>query len=112
MDPSEPETDLRVTSIRIGDPTELRAEGQIDLATVPYFQEEVERAAATAPEGSRIVIDLSGCAFIDSTGLRVLSELCVHGDDGGVVFVLGATSAPVRRVLEVSGLADVLPRDR
>ena len=42
--------------------------GEIDVATAP----ELERALADAGAEKRVVLDLSECQFIDSSGLRTL----------------------------------------
>lgn len=45
----------------------VRAVGEIDLYTAPRLHE-----ALVNLEGKRVVVDLSDCGFIDSTGIGVL----------------------------------------
>jgi anti-anti-sigma factor len=76
-------------------------EGELDLLVIETLREGLKDVFAT--EGV-VLIDLSGVAFIDSTGLRLLLDLKRDvGDRGGAVFIKAA-SAPVERVLEVTGM--------
>lgn len=64
----------------------LTLEGELDLATAPQVREPLE--AALDGGATRIVVDMLGCTFIDSTGLGIL----LHGakrvaDDGGMAMV-------------------------
>jgi anti-sigma B factor antagonist len=75
--------------------------GELDLATAPALQEQVDRAV----RGRRaVVIDLSGLRFIDSSGLHVLLQVerQLRASGGQLVLVHGPRA--VRRVFEVAGL--------
>src|SRR2546421_4281995 len=77
-------------------------EGDLDLASAPMLKRVlVERLNAGS---TRLVIDLTGVRFIDSTALGVL--VGVHRKLGADerLALAGAPTA-VRRVIEVSGLA-------
>jgi anti-sigma B factor antagonist len=84
----------------------LSLTGELDLATVP----DLERAlSAACAEGARsVTLDLSGLAFIDSTGLKALlqgARLCVsHGCEYGIDRNM---SPPVKRLLEIAGVGRV-----
>jgi anti-sigma B factor antagonist len=58
-----------------------------------------------------LVLDLSGVEFVDSSGLRVLIELHQHRSQAGGTLVLRTPSPAVRRLLDVSGVADYLTVD-
>lgn len=87
----------------------LRLAGELDLSTAPQLNDALDRLAA---EGQRrFLIDLTDLTFCDSTGIAAF----VRGDnraaaEGGWLRVTGATGR-VARVLEVTGLADVLRYD-
>jgi anti-sigma B factor antagonist len=51
------------------------------------------------------VLDLAAVTFIDSSGLRVLVEAHQVRMERGTRLALRAPSAPVQRLLEISGLA-------
>ncbi len=72
--------------------------GEIDSYTAPDL---ASRLSDTKVE----VVDLSAVTFIDSSGLRTLIEADRSRQDAGGRIVLRAPSAPVQRLLEISGLA-------
>ena len=56
----------------------------------------------------RVVLDLSGVAFIDSSGLRVLLSAHEELNAGDANLVLRSPSDAVRRLLEITDLLDRL----
>lgn len=84
----------------------IAVKGELDLNTAPQLEERLEVALAG---GGRLLIDLSGCEFIDSTGIglivRAWQRLDVDPDgDGKSRFALCGLSDQVRRLLEITGL--------
>ena len=75
--------------------------GELDL----YNADEVREALAGATDGGpeRLVVDLSGVEFIDSTALGVLIEARTKLPNRRA-FLLAAPGIETRRALEVSGL--------
>ena len=51
----------------------IRAQGEIDLSSVDRLRGEAERALEG--DSAQLVLDLSGCDFIDSSVLALLVEL-------------------------------------
>ena len=51
----------------------LVLDGEIDMATEDQFHQAVREAVESRPRG-RVVLDCTGLAFIDSSGLRVLIQ--------------------------------------
>jgi anti-sigma B factor antagonist len=80
-------------------------EGEIDLSTAPALRQTL--ATETDGGANRVAVDLRSVGFMDSMGLGVLigarRRLTELGGDLALVCVGG----PVRRVLDVSGLADI-----
>ena len=80
--------------------------GELDLTGAPRIEEHVQSALLNG--GGAFVLDLSELTFMDSTGvnalLRTRSLLGREGRDLVVVCPPG----PVRRVLEIIGVADML----
>jgi anti-sigma B factor antagonist len=75
--------------------------GELDLYNAHVVR---DRLAAAANDGSeRLVVDLSGVTFIDSTGLGVLVEARSRLANRRA-FVLVAPGVEPRRALEISGL--------
>jgi anti-anti-sigma factor len=75
--------------------------GELDLASVPLLQEQLDRAMRGR---AAVVIDLSGLRFIDSCGLRTLvgAERQLHGSGGRLVLVRGPRA--VHRLFELTRL--------
>jgi anti-anti-sigma factor len=83
----------------------VRITGDLDLATSP----RVDDALASAPVAERVVIDLTGCTFVDSSGMRVLVQVARDAPGSGRGVSLVAPGAGIRRVLEISGVDTLLP---
>lgn len=54
----------------VGDWHLLRVQGEIDMATAPKLRQQI--VALVGQGSTRIIVDLEGVEFIDSTGLGVL----------------------------------------
>jgi anti-sigma B factor antagonist len=92
-----------------GDGVEVIAlEGEHDLGTLPQVRDAFEAAAG---EDLSLVIDLSQATFVDSSILGAVLDARRVADEAGRGFAVACdgSSEPVRRVLEVTGLADELP---
>jgi len=76
--------------------------GEVDIYTAPRFREGMVELLDAGVD--RLVIDLSGVTFIDSTALGVLigGVRRVHGVGGAMTLVVA--SRPVERVLSLTGL--------
>ena len=80
--------------------------GELDLASAPRLEEQLASLEERQPP--RIVIDLGGLAFIDSSGLRVLLLADSRARERGYELVLLPGPEPVQRVFEMTGALDVL----
>jgi len=87
---------------RSTDGTTLRVGGEIDLTSAPKLDEEIQSLIEQSV--TKLTLDLSSVAFMDSTGLRVLLKASKLLEGHGGKVVLRKPSEPVRRLLEVSGL--------
>jgi anti-sigma B factor antagonist len=85
----------------------LKLEGELDIATAPRLQEEIDRLEEGQP--SELVIDLSGLNFIDSTGLRLLLETNDRARTHGMKLRFLRGSEPVTRLLSLTGVDERLP---
>ncbi|MGD9735609.1 MAG: STAS domain-containing protein [Solirubrobacterales bacterium] len=87
--------------------------GELDLGTAPALEGPLEEAIdAREP----LLVDLSECEFIDSTGIAMIVrawQQLINGDDGsgggGDRVVICSTNEQVRRVLEITGLDVSIP---
>ncbi len=99
--------ELTLTSARDGDAHVISLSGELDIASAETLERELEDVEATDAE--RIVIDLSGLTFMDSTGIRLL--LTAHQRLQGFTDRLQLRRGPaaVHRVFELSGVVEILP---
>jgi anti-anti-sigma factor len=79
--------------------------GEIDVSNVDSLRATIEPAVETAPE--RVVFDLTALDFMDSSGIALLLQAATRA---GSVH-LRQPSAIVRRIIEITGLSDVLHID-
>jgi anti-sigma B factor antagonist len=79
----------------------VRLTGELDLYNAHLVRDELAAAAEREPE--RLIVELSGVTFIDSTGLGVLIESRARLANKHT-FLLVAPGLETRRALEVSGL--------
>lgn len=80
--------------------------GELDLASTPALEQELERVSATAP--SLVIIDLRELDFMDSTGLSVLIRAHQQSQQCGYRLGIVNGSRQIRRLLTLTGVADRL----
>jgi anti-sigma B factor antagonist len=99
-----PTNDFKITSSRYGDEWRIVATGELDIATAPVLDAACQEAHTS--DARRIVVDLAGLRFVDSTGLRALLNIAGACEEGRLRMV----SAPaLDRVAEIAGVRDLLP---
>lgn len=76
--------------------------GEVDIFTAPRFKECLVEFLDSGIV--RLVIDLNGVTFMDSTALGVLVGGVRRVHDAGGAMTLVVTSRPVERVLSITGL--------
>jgi anti-anti-sigma factor len=97
---------LVITSEQDAETARLTLEGELDLASSVQVEEQLKALEAARP--ARIVIDLGGLAFIDSTGLRTLIQADQRARGSGSELVLRPGDESIQRVFELTGALDVL----
>ncbi len=97
---------FRVEVANKGEAAIISVSGELDLASSPALEEELERAAASAV--SLVVVDLRGLEFMDSTGLSVLVRAHQRAAEGTQRFGLVNGSQQVQRLLSLTGVAERL----
>ena len=78
--------------------------GDLDLATGPEFERVLHEAEQSTP--SRILVDLSGLAFMDSTGLKVLVQALRFSEASGHQLILRRGPQHIQRLFEITGIDD------
>jgi len=80
--------------------------GELDLASSPALEEELEGTAVTSAE--LVIIDLRRLEFMDSTGLSVLVRAHQRATENGQRFAVVKGPQQVQRLLALTGVADRL----
>ena len=97
--------------------TIVQPRGELDLASAETLRSTLEAAIADTQravldgmeDGARLVLDLRGLSFIDSTGLHLLVALDQRAQRDGFQLTLLAPAAPVDRAIQLCGLDQTLP---
>ncbi len=96
---------LEISSALVDGTVRVSLQGELDLASTRQVEEHFAAIDEQAP--LRVVVDLSGLAFIDSSGLRMLLLADARAREHGYELVLRAAEEPVQRVFEMTGALDV-----
>ncbi len=99
--------ELILTTRHDADATVVGAQGEVDVFSAPQL--DAELTALVADGHSRLVIDLSGVAFLDSTGLGVLVKALKHAREAGGWVHLVVATGRIRKIFEITGLDASIP---
>ena len=94
---NESEGGVNVVSIR----------GELDMSTAPELESSLQ--TVTSSRQGSVMIDLSDCEFIDSTGVALIVQAWQRIDkaaDGEGRLVLCCPNSQVRRLLDITGVED------
>ncbi|HEX4109348.1 MAG TPA: STAS domain-containing protein [Solirubrobacteraceae bacterium] len=86
----------------------LQPIGELDITTAPILKRAFEAALDDHQGSERIVVDLTEVSFMDSTGIHLLLQMNAACRGTGRLRVVNGSQAVVR-VLDVSGVREVLP---
>lgn len=96
---------LVIESATDGEVTTLTLSGELDLASTPILEREL--ASVESTNADKVVIDLAGVDFMDSTGLQALLRARERATtDQGVQLALKRGPHQVQRVFELTKTAD------
>ena len=85
----------------------IRLHGDLDMVTANELRKTLTAILGTAPV--RLTIDLSGLDFVDSTGIGVLVGGFRRAKDEGCDFSLRFPNRPVKKVLHLTGIDQMMP---
>ncbi len=80
--------------------------GELDVVSSERFDDFLAEAAATS---DRVILDLSGVDFMDTTALAVIVGHWRHQAAAGGLFFLAGARYRYTKALWITGLADRLP---
>jgi anti-sigma B factor antagonist len=98
--------DFQLRAERVGGTAQIAVEGELDIATLPEFEEVIASLREAGLE--RLVIDMRGLAFLDSMSIELLLRLHVELAAAGAELVLVRGPRAVNRLFEVMELDQVL----
>ncbi len=90
----------------------IAVRGELDLSTAPELEGPLEEAVSA--RDASVLVDLTDCEFIDSTGIALIVrawqqlDRAADGEGEGRV-VICSYNDQVRRVLEITGLELSIP---
>lgn len=98
-------TELTISGRPVGGSTVLTLAGDLDLHTAVEFREVLGQLALAADD--RLVIDMGGVGFCDSSGIAALLAARNHALAAEAELVLAAVPHHILRVLRLVGLETV-----
>ncbi|MCU1357678.1 MAG: rsbV2 [Acidimicrobiales bacterium] len=87
--------------------TTISLTGDLDPATAPLLDDALGTIVADEAVG-RVVLDLAGLSFLDSSGLRSFVTAREALSGRGADLALRRPSANIRRLLDITGLGEVI----
>ncbi len=86
------------------EPSVLVVTGELDTHTAPRLDERLDLVAA----GTHLVLDLAATSFVSSAGLSTILKAQRRLTTSGGSLVVRSPSPAVTRLIELSGLRDLL----
>ncbi len=99
--------DFRIEVVPERDTVRVCPMGEIDLETAGGVRAELEGLKSAGFK--RLVLDLRGTTFIDTTGLRLVLEADATSAADGFDFAVFPGPPAVQRAFDVAGLSSQLP---
>lgn len=84
----------------------LSLRGEVDMQSAPQLSQRLTELAAEAP--ARVVVDLSGVDFLDSSGLGALLTANQSFQGAGIAFGLAGANAGISKVLTLSRVDEII----
>lgn len=84
----------------------VRLTGELDINSVQDISRQISQAVA-GMSGGRLAVNMAEVTFMDSSAIGALVAQQAAAGTAGVELVVVDASDPVRRVLEITGLAEL-----
>lgn len=95
-----------LTVAEYGESACVQAAGELDIATAPHVDAVLNELAAP---GQTVTLDLRALTFMDSSGINLLLKHVARARKHGVTLSIITPPPGVARVLDVAGVARLLP---
>lgn len=103
MQPSGPTLDI--VKETVGSATVLSPKGDVDMARSPIMRKAI--AEALKAGSAKVVLDLSGVPYMDSSGLATMVEALQNARKGQTPLKLCGLTVRVKSILEIARLNTV-----
>jgi anti-sigma B factor antagonist len=80
----------------------LSPRGEIDLGRAPAFRQHLTQAQRKKPQ--KLIVDLTGVPYMDSSGVATLVEAMQAARKGGSKLILCGLQSKVRSIFEIARL--------
>jgi anti-anti-sigma factor len=87
---------------------EIAVRGDLDLATIGRLRPALDEGIAA---GNATTLVLAECTFLDSSALKVIADTSRRAQETGSRFTVARPSPQAARVLELSGLDEIVSID-
>jgi anti-sigma B factor antagonist len=85
---------------------QVSVSGDLDLDSAPELRTTID--GLYGQRLRKLILGLTDCTFIDSTGLQAVLQSTRGLDHGDAELLLAGPRGPVRRVLDVTGVANMV----
>lgn len=83
----------------------VHVRGEVDVLTAPALADELGRTSET--DAARLVVDLDGVDFLDSTGLGVLVNARKRITGAGGRFSVASSNPRITKLFSITGLDEL-----
>jgi len=97
---------MQVHTSTIGDATVLRCDGRLTMVAAPTLRSAIDEAVSGGQV--RLVVDLAGTSFVDSSGLGALVAGLKRARQAGGDLRIASAQEQVRMVLNLTNLDRIL----
>jgi len=101
------EASFRCEVVPERDAVRVRAIGSLDMATASVLEQRLE--ALRDAGFRRLIVDLGGLSFMDSTGLKLALKWDGAARQDGFEIVFAPGPPEVQRVFELTGMTEQVP---
>jgi anti-sigma B factor antagonist len=98
---------FEATQAIVGGVHVVAIQGELDVSTAPQVREPLSSAASDPARP--LVVDLTECEFLDSTGLATLLHGAKPAQNGESNVALVSPGGEVRRLLELTAIDRTIP---
>ena len=100
--------DFTFAETRSDGSAKLALSGDLDMSATFRLEPALDRLLSSG-QVDELVLDLSGLAFVDSSGLGLLLATSERSRDAGIAMAIVEPSPEIQRVFRLAGVDGVLP---